>query len=319
MFCYKVIQKEFFILVSCLVMMTACSIVGDQPSQPVAPAEKKDFLSEEITNEPVYSPSASGEPSIPASSETPVDGWVTEQPTRVISPTTACNSQGLPIFPALIQINTPGWSSRFVSPLVVSARVYPGEGGEVLIQLLREDGLLLHEKKMILHEAGDEWVDIAEIVPFEVKSAGERAYLLISTRDDYGRRLAQAGVPVVLMQIGENEIEASGFLKQPFLISQPESNDVSTKGVVHVEGYVHLFGTKRIVGELVTQTGGIMKSVVVYLRAQNSDQEYIPFSMDIPYDIEIRTPVRLTLRQADENNLNVDVILQSIPIYLDPW
>jgi hypothetical protein len=89
-------------------------------------------------------------------------------------------------------------------------------------------------------------------------------------------------------------------------------------GVVHIEGFVHAMNNNPIVGELVTETGGIIKSIVVTLQKDAVGLEYVPFTMDIPYSVKNRRPVRLTLRQPDVRLPGVDVVLDSLLIYLLP-
>jgi hypothetical protein len=87
---------------------------------------------------------------------------------------------------------------------------------------------------------------------------------------------------------------------------------------VHIEGYVHAFTTGPIVGELITSKGGIIASSLVEPPKDALEQDYVAFTMDIPYTVSQRTQVRLTIRQKDVRWSDLDVSLKSLIIYLDP-
>jgi hypothetical protein len=264
----------------------------------------------------ISAPTPTGEPEQPTA--TRASAIVIDQPT-IASPTQSPSGspQGK-ILPADIQIETPGNLSRISSPLQVSANVYPGDGGRVLVQLFGEDGRLMAEEQHTLEIPDSGWVQLYTSIPFEIHSAGERALLVISTRDGFGRRIAQSSVALVLLQVGASEIELPAFQKDPYVLSTPVYGSEIRNGVVHIEGFAHAYNGNPIVGELVTETGGIMKTIVVTLPDGSVGQEYVPFTMDIPFNVQQRKAVRLTLRQPDERLPSVDAALDSIVIYLLP-
>ena len=243
---------------------------------------------------------------------------IIEQPTRVItSQSPSAGPQGK-VLPADIQIESPGELSRIASPLQITVNAYPGEGGKVLVQLFGEDSRLMAEELHTLEVTGSGWVELFTSIPFEIHSAGETALLVVSTRDGYGRRITQTSVPLILLQVGKSEIELPGFRKDPFSVTTPVYGSEIRNGMVHIEGFVHAINNNPIVGELVTETGGIIKSIVVTLPKDSVGQDYVPFAMDIPYTVKSRRPVRLTLRQPDMRLPGVDVVLDSLLIYLLP-
>lgn len=271
----------------------------------------------ELTMAPQKTSTATVSPSA-GSAETEAPIIVIEQPTSVIPTQSQVDGPQGKVLPADIQIETPGELSRISSPLQVTINVYPGEGGKVLVQLFGEDGRLMAEELHTLEVPDSGWVQLYTSIPFDIHSAGEAALLVISTRDGFGRRIAQSSVPLILLQIGASEIELPGFRKDPFVLSTPVYGAEVRGGVIHIEGFVHAYNSNPIVGELMTETGGNLKSIVVMLPKGSEDLEYVPFTMDIPYNVKQRRPVRLTFRQPDMRLTGVDVVLDSLLIYLLP-
>ncbi len=141
--------------------------------------------------------------------------------------------------------------------------------------------------------------------------------IIVSTSDGYNRRIAQVGVPVILLQIGESEIENPIFFNQPVILSSPVNGGIAKGGSLHIEGQVHLFNESPIIIELISQTGGIVANKAVMVK-DVAGQEYSPFSVDVPYTVSKRTPVRLVVRQPSTFSYNVDISLYSLLLFLDP-
>jgi hypothetical protein len=242
---------------------------------------------------------------------------VIEQPT--LQPTQGANSltYNVKIPTALLQVEKPGEMSRLSSPFLVTANVYPGDQGMVNVQLFGEDGRLMADQLLQLTQSESGWVSLATEIKFESISAGESAIVVLSTRDAFGRRIAQVGMPVILLQIGNSEVETVKFSKQPVILTLPVAGGFARKGNLHIEGLVHLFNDNPVILELVTQTGGIAANKAVYLQFKDGE-EFTPFALDLPYSVSKRTPVRLTIRQASTLSSSVDISLYSQLIFLDP-
>ena len=242
---------------------------------------------------------------------------VVEQPTLQMKPTLAPTPAGFSYPPALLQVEKPGEMSRLTSPFLVMANVYPGDQGMVNVQLFGEDGRLMSDQLIQLTQVESGWVSLATEIKFESLSAGESALLVLSTRDVFGRRIAQSGVPVLLLQIGKSEFENARFTKQPVILKSPVAGGFGKKGSLHIEGVIHLYNDNPIIVELYTQTGGIVANRALYVTG-NDAVDFVPFSLDVPYSVTRRTPVRLTIRQASEISSSVDIFLYSQLIFLDP-
>ena len=258
---------------------------------------------------------------IPVPSVTPTLGVLT--PIVVVQPTLGftVTPEGTPEegkYPAaLLRVEKPGEMSRLTSPFVVIGSVLPGYKGIVSLQLFGENGRVISDQLLELQEIDSGWVSLASTIQFESLSAGEEGLLVLTTRDYYGRRMAQTGVPVLLLQIGESEYEVPQFTKQPVILELPVAGGFARKGNLHIEGLIHLYNSNPVVVELITQTGGISASKAIVVNS-SSDAEYVPIKVDVPYTVSKRTPVRLTIRQPSEISSSIDVFLYSQLIFLDP-
>jgi hypothetical protein len=242
---------------------------------------------------------------------------VVEQPTLQTTPTLAPTPAGFSYPPALLQVEKPGEMSRLTSPFLVMANVYPGDQGMVNVQLFGEDGRLMSDQLIQLTQVESGWVSLATEIKFESLSAGESALLVLSTRDAFGRRIAQTGVPVLLLQIGKSELENAQFTKQPVILKLPVAGGFAKKGNLHIEGVIHLYNDNPVIVELFTQTGGIVANKALYV-TRSEGVDFVPFALDVPYNVTKRTPVRLTIRQASEISSSADIFMYSQLIFLDP-
>lgn len=274
------------------------------------------------TVEPTMPPTAtlpSANDPLPVTSEieqkTPI---VLEQPTQPV-PTELAESFANKKFPAaLLNIYNPGPSSKISSPINVSAYAYPGDQGKVTLQLLGEDGRLMADQLIQLNIPDSGWVSFSTQVPFEINSGGESALLALTTFDGYGRRIAVNSVPLILIQVGDSEIEVPTFQNEPIVISQPGANSMISGGTLHIEGYVHPLSNNPLIIELFKTNGAIVASKQVAHKMLPDGENYVSFSVDLPYSVKENTPVRLTIRQIQDNAPFLDLTLTSEIITLQP-
>ena len=299
----------------CLIGLAACS-KGTPTVLPVSPATEKPVITSLPTETapPTLEPSATLTVTPTLSALTPI---VIEQPTLQPSPTAAATQSGSTYPAALLQIERPGELSQLSSPFLFTANVYPGAQGMVNVQLFGENGRVMVDQLIQLSSTESGWQALATELRFESVAAGESGLVVVSTRDAYGRRIAQAGIPVILLQLGRSEIETVKFNKQPVVLKAPVAGGFASKGNLHIEGQVHLFNDNPVIIELITQTGGITASRALYLQKVDG-AEFTPFTLDLPYEVSRRTPVRLTIRQTSALSPAVDISLYSLLIFLDP-
>lgn len=262
--------------------------------------------------------STAGDP-LPVTTEieqkTPI---VLEQPTLAV-PTELAESFVNNKFPAaLLNIYHPGPNSKIASPININAYAYPGDQGKVTLQLFGEDGRLMADQLIRLNIPESGWVAFSTQVPFEINTAGESALLALTTFDSYARRTAVNSIPLLLIQVGDSEIEVPTFQNEPIVISQPSANSLVTGGTLHIEGYVHPYSDSPLIIELFKTNGAIVASKQVAHKTLPDGQDYVSFSVDLPYNVKENTPVRLTIRQIMENKPFLDLSLSSEIITLLP-
>ncbi len=219
---------------------------------------------------------------------------------------------------ALIQIISPGSMSQLASPFTVQASVVPGAGRLVSMQLFGEDGRLIHDQLLKLSTAESGWSNLVEEIKFEIPSAGESAMLVVSTHDEFDRPITQAATQIFLMQIGKSDINSFDFILQPYIVKSFKDETVISGGVVHVTGFAHAYNSNPIIIELLTESGGVMETQIVKLPRGAEKLNYVPFTADIPYDVGITTPVRMTIRQRSLLLPNIDNALASWTLTLKP-
>jgi hypothetical protein len=312
-----------FILATLIAALVLATItVGCKPATETTPtASEAAGISETQPATEVY-PGAEATEQLPQTTvEIPppneLTAIVVEQPTPQSTAISLNPIQGQQYPPALLQIEKPGDLSRLSSPILVTANVYPGDKGLVNVQLIGENGQVKADQLLQLSEVETGWLSLATWIQFEISAAGESGLIVVSTRDGYDRRIAQASVPVILLQVGESEVEKPGFFSQPAILNSPVNGGFAKNGSLHIEGQVHLANEQPIIIELISQTGGVVASKGITVQGSPA-QDYVPFSTDLPYTVSKRTPVRMIVRQPSSISNAVDIWLYSLVLFLDP-
>jgi hypothetical protein len=242
---------------------------------------------------------------------------VVEQPTAQVPTELAGDllDQKFPI--AQLNIINPGPNSKISSPLEISAYAFPGADGKVRLQLWGEDSRLMADQLIKLMQTSS-GVTFTSQIPFEITAAGETAILTLTSFDSSGRRIAVNSVPLTLLQIGNSSIETGGFAKDPFVLTSPEDKSTISGGVLHLTGYAHPFSQAPLIVELIKENGGIVASKQLKIAAPDPGQSYANFSLDLPYAVSAATPVRISLRQGNDQAPFVDLALSSELVTLQP-
>ncbi len=205
--------------------------------------------------------------------------------------------------------------SKVVSSINLRAYVIPGHGNKITIELLGEDGRLF-ARKILQYEIVSRWVYVALDIPFEIRAVAETARLQISTRDEAGRMKALSSVQLLLLSEGFEEINPPDSLPERCTIKQPSSGAGISGGVLHVDGSLYPFNSQPLVIELVAADGRIVGRQSLPIQPA-LDDGYLPFSVDIAYNVSRATWVRLTLSQADERIAGL-IYLYSQEVLLNP-
>ena len=241
----------------------------------------------------------------------------TETPTlRYYRTRTPTATPGIP--KAAILWYSPGQMSRLTSPIQFSASLEPGPSGKVEIALLGEDGRILYRN--LIRYTTQDWVLVSDNVEFSIAAAAEAARLQISTEDEHGRMMALASVDLVLLAMGDDDLNPPTDLLEPLIIREPVPSTLIMGGKVVVTGLVRTSGEQPLLVELVDANGAVVgyRQAVVTIPADPwATEGYATFKAEVPYSVEGPTWVRLAA-SAFEDRLPGPTHLSSLVILLGP-
>jgi len=255
--------------------------------------------------------SAMGPSPTPSITPTPTNTPLPVVPTRTPLP------QPTPTIPvASVQIRRPGPLSYLVSPVKVQANVRPGPDGRIRLELLGEDGRLL-VRKIVNYGQESGLVYVAQELDFEITAAAETARLVISTYDNFNRLAWQQSVDVILLSLGETNLNPPGSDQEPVIIQEPLPNKLIQGGTLKLEGLSRLPDDLPLLIELVAASGKVVgyRQAAIYLDPEGG---YAPFNVEIPYTVDKPTWVRLTVKQNSSNRIPGVVYATSFEVLLSP-
>jgi hypothetical protein len=254
------------------------------PSTPTRPAPTD-------TPKPTFTPSQTFTPTRrPTITTTPT---VTRRPTR--TPTVTLTPE---IVPAAIQLFAPGPMSKVLSPLRMYAYMKPGPTYKVRIELIGEDGRLLVRLVQKYPEDSGSVIGVLEDIDFEVAGVSEKARLVVSTDDTFGRIVSLASVDVILLSLGEADLNPYSDLLETIVIHQPAVNSLIQGGKITVSGQARLEHGDVLI-ELTDAKGKLVGYQTVPVNAAEGQLAgYGAFSVEMPYLVDSPTWVRLSVSQS---------------------
>ncbi len=260
--------------------------------------------------------SSTPEPSFtqPAQTDTPsavLTSTFTPRPTRTSTPTPTQD-----INSSAIQIQQPGPLSRVVSPLTVSAYVYPGATGRVQIELLGEDGRLL-VRTVDVFDPAFKRVFVSEQLEFDVSAAAEAGRLQIITLDKYGRLMEQESVDLLLLSMGEADVNPPGPNTIAAIIQEPAPNRMIQGGTLLVSGLTRIPSDQPLLVQLVATNGAVAGYRQVE-PVQAAAGSYGPFTVEVPYKVDTPTWVRLIFQASSAGRVPGVVYATSLEVLLSP-
>lgn len=277
------------------------------------------------TNPPPIEPetvdTASNNP-VPMQTQTPRTPLHTPTRTRIPSKTpTISPTPGIP--PAEIQFSSPGPMSKVTSPLEVNTYYHSTPGGYLLIELLAEPlqpnqpGRLLLSKLQRFY-SGDEafWTTFKQDLEFEIGRVSEFAVLRFSTFDAFERPVSINSVDLLLLQVGDSEMNPTGNLLAPVAIFEPLKNKLIQGGALTVSGMTRPEGDQILHFELVTQDKRVVGTRDLFT-VPSGDGRHIPFSTEVEYTVSEATWVSLIAYYLDPRIPGYRQ-LASVPILLSP-
>jgi hypothetical protein len=245
----------------------------------------------------------------------------TESPTPTSTPTSTPTITLTPTPPfSYLRVSRPGVFSRVISPFRMEANVVPGEDGFIRVELVGEDGRLI--VRDLLNNAGaigqrfwfSHWLD------FDITAAAETSRLILSVQDVQGRKIAISSVDLILLYLGENEINPPFSLLEPYVVWYPRRGAVIKDAVVQVGGLAQPINSNPLIVELIDEEGVVISSVQTQLiEPTGGEHTHARFEISVPYSVSETTQVRLSLRQESAERLPGTVALSSMLITLEPW
>jgi len=272
-----------------------------------------------VSSTPDWSPTVPKPPTTtPTRTATP-----THSPTRTPTitptrrPTKTSTITATPSIPAeAIQILSPGPQSKVISPLKVNAILGSAAKGKTIqLELLGEDGRLLVRKILLFGSVDQAYVSTN--MEFEIPGVAEAGRLVISTEDSYSRTIALASIDVLLMSMGDEDINPPGDLLEPIIIREPVKYTLIQGGKVIVVGLARLSGADPLIVEMITVEGTTIGSTRLVNPAPSPDDSHSIFTVEVPYNIVTPTWVLLVVYERGGRIPGI-THLSSVLILLSP-
>ncbi len=257
---------------------------------------------QQAANAPSATPSPSPLPATPSATPEPSatpSPQLDTQATSQIEPASSAGQTPLvnqtpeaALPPASVQIFKPGELSRVTSPIHIASYLKPGPKGLVTIELHGEDGRLLVRQSKVFTTNPNAWANMVVDLDFEISAAAEVGRLSISVEDDKGRLMALNSVNLILLSMGESDINPPSATQEAIIIQQPKLLSLVQGGTLLVSGMARTDTDLPLHVELVDDKGGVVGMRLAGLGELNA-QGYRSFATEVSYNVSALTPVRL--------------------------
>jgi hypothetical protein len=193
-----------------------------------------------------------------------------------------------------------------------------GENGKIAIELIGEDGrVIAQELKTFGRDEAGKNVWLIPEMPFQIDAAAETARLQVVTNDQYGRTQGVGSVDLVLLGVGRNEIYPPSIIQEPYLIRRPRPEAEVTGGLLVIQALANPVNDSPLFIELVNEENALIAIQQVEVAMPTYPLSHTPFTVEIPYEVDGPTPVRLIIRQ-EGSRIPGNVALISQLITLQP-
>ena len=237
--------------------------------------------------------------------------------TRTITKTPTVTFTPTPPYETL-RITRPGLFSKVSSPFRVEAMIKPGDDGYVNLRLIGEDARTVSEAVLDYRALINRRFWLSHMMTFDISAAAETARLEMRINDTFGRAISISSVDLILLKVGDNEITPSVLDLEPYLFRYPYRDQEIKGGTLLVLGLARPVNAKPVILELIDESGRVVGSKEITVEAPTGDLSHTPFQADIPYQVDGRTPVRLSIRQESDQRIPGTVALSSMLIVLEP-
>lgn len=215
-----------------------------------------------------------------------------------------------------LHIVSPGPLSKVVSPIHLTATGLTGAVGMIRVELYAEDGRLIMRQILKYGSMLGAPFILNLDIPFEISVVAESARLAISVDDAKNRPIALTSSDLILLSIGDTQINPSEDSLAPIIINQPGEATSVTSGFMEVKGMVRAISNQPLKLEVYTDEGvlvGTRQAAVV----SPPDGVYHPFEAIVPYTINQVRGARLIVRQ-EGSQIPGNVALSSVALTIKP-
>jgi|WetSurMetagenome_2_1015567.scaffolds.fasta_scaffold140019_2 hypothetical protein len=272
-----------------------------------------------LTPTPAYTETATTVPSetlTPTETSTSTRGPAPTR-TRTITPTPTITFTPTPPT-SVLRIEKPGLLSRITSPVRITAMVEKGADGNVYVNLIGEENQVIASEILDYSWNPYSRFYISHSLDFTLAGVSEIARLEMVTLDSFNRKIALSSVDLVLLAMGEDEYYPPVDLVEPYLIRYPSPGQVIRGGNVLVIGLSRPVNNNPLILELIDEGGIVIGSTQIVIEPPTGDLSHTPFNVVIPYQVNVTTGVRLSLRQESTGRIPGAVALSSLTITLEP-
>jgi len=232
-------------------------------------------------------------------------------PTSTLAPTAALNNPDQPtrtpqntatpeppveIPYAAIQIISPGALSRVTSPLELHAFLYPGDHGRARVELYGEDGRLMYRQLFVFTTEPGVQTNLFAEIDFEIIGVAETARLVVSVDDEYGRLKVLAAEDLILLALGDADINPPGDLLAPIVIQEPIPKVLIQGDKLTVSGLVRSAVDHPLLVELVTTDGKVIGNRLAGIAPDPTGGHRL-FAAEIPFEVFSPTWVRVIVSE----------------------
>ena len=212
-----------------------------------------------------------------------------------------------------IQINSPGWMSKVISPLEIRISVAAEKNTKVYIALYGEDGSLLDDQLLNLSIPSSGEYVFAKF-PFEIRATAEIGILQVTTRDSTGVLMALNTARLLLLSSGVSQINPPGNnIYERVALETPSAQATVSGGVLTVKGVYSPFNSQPLILELVDMNG---KSLNAGRVVSVTDPDSQTINTTIPYKADSPTRAYLVIHQQDDVLKDAVLFSSQYPV---PW
>jgi hypothetical protein len=195
-----------------------------------------------------------------------------------------------------IQFINPGALSKVISPIELHIFLLPGDTGRARVELFGENGRLMYRKLFVFNNQQGVQTNLRAEIDFEINGVAETATFVVSVDDAYGRIKTLAAQEVILLSIGDTDINPPGDLLEPIVIQEPTPKVLVQGGALIVSGLVRTATDQPLLVELVATDGRVIGNRLAAISPEPEGGHRL-FAAEVPFKVLSPTWVRVTVSE----------------------